>query len=357
MDMKSQREVSLVGSEEPLAEIMGKIATAISGTGPALAFGTVASIHAPADIAFIVATTGSTEISKEVALTAKAVIASAQASNKFLDAKQGEQWSLLLPPTHIAAVNVIIRSLELGTVPLDLRNFDGEFPKATYTAIVPTQLYRALHGDERLLRHLQATRAVLVGGAHLSPKLQELALSHKINVVTTYGMSETSGGCVYNGQPLDGVAIEVNKDSHIRISGKTLASGYLNFKDNAFDGTWFTTQDLGEIKNGILYVQGRADEVIISGGENISITAIEEFLATHFPNNQCAAFAVPDLEWGQALHIAIVGEIDSEQLSKALVKNLGVAAKPKQIHKIAQIPYIGIGKVNRAALLELLHYE
>lgn len=360
MDMKSQREVSLVGSEEPLAEIMAKITSALLGNGPALAFGPVQSSFAPDSIAVIVTTTGSTGVAKEVALTAQAVIASAQASHKFLGAKSGQRWSLLLPLTHIAGVNVLVRCLELQSQPIDLRNFKGRYPIADYTAIVPTQLYRALHGDERLLHHLQSAKAVLVGGAHLPQHLRDQAEHHKITIVTTYGMSETSGGCVYDGVPLDGVEVEIDKRSLVRISGKTLASTYLNAESewhDTFDGTWFTTQDIGEYVDEVLQILGRADEIIISGGENVSLRAIDELLSLHFPQIQAVAFAVSDIEWGHALNLAIVGEIEHSTLITFLENTLGVAAKPKKIHTVTSIPHIGIGKIDRKALVELLHNE
>jgi len=360
MDMKSQREVSLVGSEEPLAEIMAKITSALEGNGPALAFGAVQSSNAPDSIAIVVSTTGSTGSAKEVGLSAQSVIASAQASHKFLGAKIGQRWSLLLPLTHIAAVNVLVRSIELQSEPIDLRNFEGDYPHADFTAIVPTQLYRALHGDERLLRHLQAAKAVLVGGAHLPRHLRDQAEHHKIKIVTTYGMSETSGGCVYNGEPLDGVRIEIDAHSLARISGKTLASTYLNDEiawQKTFDGTWFTTQDIGEYDGGVLQILGRDDEIIISGGENVSLSAIDELLSLHFPQIQAVAFAVSDIEWGHALHLAIVGEIEHSTLRTFLENTLGVAAKPKKIHSVTSIPHIGIGKIDRKALVELLHNE
>lgn len=360
MDMKSQRKVSLVGSQEPLVEIMVKITSALFGDGPALGFGSVQSQFAPDSIAIVVTTTGSTGSAKEVALSAKAVIASAQASHKFLGAKSGQQWSLLLPLTHIAGVNVLVRSLELESEPIDLRNYVGEYPKADYTAIVPTQLYRALHGDERLLRHLQSAKAVLVGGAHLPRHLRDQSEHNKITVVTTYGMSETSGGCIYNGKPLDGVEIEIDKNSFVRISGTTLASTYLNSEDEwskFFDGTWFTSQDIGEYVNGFLQLLGRDDEIIISGGENVSLSAIDELLSLHFPEIEAAAFAVSDPEWGHVLHVAIVGEVENSTLISFLEHTLGVAAKPKKIHVVSSIPRLGIGKIDRKALIELLLNE
>jgi O-succinylbenzoic acid--CoA ligase len=173
-------------------------------------------------------------------------------------------------------------------------------------------------------------------------------------------MSETSGGCVYNGLPLDGVNIEINENSLVRISGKTLASTYLNAESDwqkTFDGTWFTTQDIGEYEDGALQILGRDDEIIISGGENVSLRTIDELLSLHFPQIQAVAFAVSDIEWGHALHLAIVGEIEHSTLIGFLENTLGVAAKPKKIHTVTSIPHIGIGKIDRKALVELLHNE
>ena len=172
-----------------------------------------------AKTAVLVTSTGSTGANKEISLSAGALLASAKASNKFLNANFGETWSLLLPLTHIAAVNVLVRSLELGTIPVNLIGHDGEYPKVDYTAIVPTQLFNALTGDDRLLKHLQSAKAVLVGGATLTAELQEQATNAGISVVTTYGMSETSGGCVYNGVPLEGVQVAISDAGFIKVLG------------------------------------------------------------------------------------------------------------------------------------------
>ena len=104
----------------------------------------------------------------------------------------------------MAGVNVIVRAIELGTLPIDVRDHQGEYPKVNFTAIVPTQLFKALNGDQFLLNHLRAADAVLVGGAALSQSLQSQAELAGIKIVTTYGMTETCGGCVYDGVALDG---------------------------------------------------------------------------------------------------------------------------------------------------------
>jgi O-succinylbenzoic acid--CoA ligase len=329
---------------------MASLAKALVSDGPALGFGAVTSTQVEAKTAVVVTSTGSTGANKEISLSAGALLASAKAANKFLGANFGETWSLLLPLTHIAAVNVLVRSLELGTIPLDLTDYQGEYPKVEYTAIVPTQLFNALNGDDRLLRHLQSVKAVLVGGAALTSELQEQATNAGIKVVTTYGMSETSGGCVYNGTPLEGVQIAISDSGFIKVSGPVLATNL-----NLDSQNWFVTSDLGELVDGQLKVLGRGDDVIISGGENISLIEIESAISASFSHFEFAAFAVSSEKWGQELHVAAVNAPAdfSQEVARLLVAKFGNAAKPKRFHQLAELPLIGIGKVDRRALAQL----
>ena len=358
MDISSQREILRTSPQCALPDLTREIASALEGSGPARSFGEVRTKFANSDIAIVVGTSGSTGLVKEVAFQRASLVASARASNSFIGAVAGSTWSLLLPVTHIAAVNVIIRSLELGTIPVDLRNFEGEYPAVDFTSIVPTQLYRALHSDKRLLRHLQGTKAVLVGGAALSSGLRVQAQSLGIKIVETYGMTETCGGCIYDGLPINGVKFEINDNGVIKIRGAVLAFDYLNPSAHfALQDGWFITNDLGEFIDGRLRVSGRADDVIITGGENLSLIAIEATLSVRFPELECAAFAVSDQQWGQALHIAVVGEVSESEISHYLEAAFGEIAKPKGILSISSLPLLGIGKVDRIALAKLVHHE
>jgi len=350
MDTKSQRLVSPIDGAWSTTQIMASLAKALVSDGPALGFGAVTSTEVEAKTAVLVTSTGSTGANKEISLSASALLASAKASNKFLNANFGETWSLLLPLTHIAAVNVLVRSLELGTIPVNLIGHSGEYPKVDYTAIVPTQLYNALTGDDHLLKHLQSAKAVLVGGAALTSELHIQATSAGISVVTTYGMSETSGGCVYNGLPLEGVQVAISDSGFIKILGPVLASN-LDLDSN----NWFVTTDRGELVDGQLKVQGRGDDVIISGGENISLIEIENAISQTFSNFEFAAFAVSSEKWGQELHVAAVNAPAefSEKVERLLVEKFGNAAKPKRFHQLSALPLIGIGKVDRGALAQL----
>jgi len=354
MENSSHKELLCLG-ESPIPEVMADLSAALVGMGPALCFAPMSRTHVPSPVAVVVATSGTTGGSKEVGITAKALLASAKASNQFLGAKYGQVWSLLLPLTHVAGINVLVRSMELGTTPLDLRSA-SEYPRADFTAIVPTQLFRALNGDTRLLEHLKNCRAVLVGGAALSDSVRRSAADAGIEIVTTYGMTETCGGCVYNGTPITGVEIDTS-DRRIRIKGATIAYSYLNDEQawrDCFVDDWFVTSDSGSFIDGRLAIDGRIDDVIISGGKKISLSSIEGTLQETFKENEFAAFAIPDAEWGSALHIAIAGDhpISTQEISSYLEKSLGVVAKPKGFLILSALPMIGVGKVDQKALVQ-----
>jgi o-succinylbenzoate---CoA ligase len=349
MDTSSHREVRTLGSTHTLAEYVSALDKALTADGPALGCGPVHSTSVRSDISLLVATSGSTGTPKEIALTSAALMASATASNKFLKASKGDTWSLLLPLTHIAGINVLVRAMQLESTPLDLRNHVGSYPRADFTAIVPTQLFNALNENSEFLKHLQGAKAVLVGGASLSPELHAQGVAAGINIVSTYGMSETCGGCIYDGVALDGVAFELTGDGRIKISGPVLA-------DVERENGWFVTNDLGKIVDGKLQVLGRLDDVIISGGENISLGAIEALINQKFPHLLVAAFSTPDNKWGQALHIAIESQDEKvkSEVSELLIKSLGSHAKPKSVLLLDKLPEIGIGKVDRISLAKLV---
>lgn len=352
MDTSSHREVRSLEPTHALAEYVSALDKALTTVGPALGCGPVHSTSVRSDISILVATSGSTGTPKEIALTASALLASAAASNKYLKAAKGDTWSLLLPLTHIAGINVLMRAKQLGTEPLDLRNHVGEYPHADFTAIVPTQLFNALTENPALLKHLQGAKAVLVGGASLSEELRAQGVAAGINIITTYGMSETCGGCVYDGVALDGVAFEITTDGRIKISGPILA-------DVKKENGWFVTQDLGKIMDGKLQVIGRSDDVIISGGENISLSAIEVAINKEYPDLLVAAFATPDSKWGQALHIAVQSQDENikSELSEVLVNSIGKHVKPKSVLLLDKLPQIGVGKVDRISLAKMVSDE
>jgi O-succinylbenzoic acid--CoA ligase len=172
-------------------------------------------------------------------------------------------------------------------------------------------------------------------------------------------MTETSGGCVYNGVPLEGVEVSITPENRIAIKGPVLAHTYLGAEalwETQYKDGWFHSSDVGRLENDKLIVEGRSDDVIISGGENISLSAIESSLHTHFPHKTFAAFSVKDSKWGDALHVAIAGDgfPSEEEVAAYLGEQFGEFSKPKGFLHLPELPLIGIGKVDRKQLTELL---
>jgi O-succinylbenzoic acid--CoA ligase len=360
-----RREVRLVDPAWSLSELMSRLAKALASDGPAIALSPFDGESIPSRISLIVNTTGSSGNIKEVGLTSSSLLSSAKASNTFVGAKIGDRWSLLLPLNHIAGINVLIRSLELGTIPLDCRNMShesgGKYATAEFSAIVPTQLFRALHGDSELLEHLRGCRAVLVGGAKLSSELRNQAIASGIKIIETYGSTETTGGCIYDGQPLDGVEIEVSAEGLLRIRGAVLAHSYLNTTEPLVDDHgWYTTSDLAHFEDEKLVIDGRSDDIFISGGENLSLSLVESVISENFPSLEYAAVTIPDAQWGQILCCALVNsEVSNHSeielgIQEALTNAIGEIAKVKRFLYIDELPLMGIGKVDRAELQSLM---
>ena len=350
MNENHPREVLPISPEWSIPQVAEALFRALSGAGPALAFAPIGTTTVTPDIAVIIPTSGSTGAPKEVALSAAALISSARASHKFLGAQSGDRWSLLLPINHIAGVNVLVRALELGVQPV------GIVDEADFTAIVPTQLQRALTGDEKLLTHLKNCKAVLVGGAATAEQLIIDAKAAGLNIVTTYGMSEMSGGCIYNHTPLHGVDVRISDSGNIQLKGPMMAESYLNnlelWTALTSDG-WFTTSDLGELVDGKLFVLGRTDDQIISGGEKISLGAIENLLHAEFVEQGFIAFGVPDLEWGTKLVIASNTQIDIEAVRSITRAQFGAHAVPKDFITLENLPLTTLGKPDRLATREI----
>ena len=359
----SNRSRSVISVDPALAigDVMNLVAKALAHQGPALNFTDDAIESVDSEICLIVGTTGSSGTRKSVALSSAALLASARASLDYLQARPGQTWALLLPLHHIAGINVLIRALDLGTTPVDLRDV-SEYANIDFSAVVPTQIFQALNGDDKLLAHMQSAKSVLVGGAQLQEDLLHRALDAGISVVRTYGMSETSGGCIYEGTPLKGVGLRISDAGLIEISGPVLASTYLNNEElwsQQYRDGWFTTSDHGAIDNGILKVLGRSDDVYNTGGEKVSLTHIDEILHTAFPHLQWCAVAVDDAQWGQRLVVAVSGveHPAMSEINTLLSNSLGDIAKAKQLLVFDQMPMIGIGKIDRAQIIDRAQRE
>jgi len=351
MGEKELRDLIPIQAEWSIPQLQENLAVALEGSGAALSTTQTQTKQVANEVALVVNTSGSTGDSKSVVLSSAALIASANASHKYLGATPGDSWSLLLPTTHIAGLNVIVRATALGSRVIDNRNTEN-YVDADFVSIVPTQLYKALTSDSKLLAHLTAAEAVLVGGAPLSDKLKKEAANKHVKIITTYGMTEMSGGCVYNQKPLDGVDVKISDAGLIQLSGPMIASGYLltNGQLEKFaDSDSFETTDLGEITNGMLKVLGRVDDVIISGGEKISLSAVEEIIKQILPKMDLIIFAMADDLWGEKLCLASTSLIDIEDLRT----NLDSILTPKEIFLFDEIPTTMLGKPDRIRAIQI----
>ena len=354
----------------PAADLLPALAAALDGSGPAVVPEVAPEVLAalrPAeplehdDVVLVVPTSGSTGEPKGVLLTAGNLRASALATADRLGGHAS--WLLAIPPTHVGGLQVLVRSLLAGTTPVVLP--PGPFEAASFAAataaltgrrrcvsLVPTQLRRLMTAEGR--DALRAYDAVLLGGAAAPPSLLAQARESGARVVTTYGMSETSGGCVYDGVPLDGVRVSV-VGGRVRLGGPVVAHGYRLRPDltaAAFAGDVFTTSDLGRLDGGVLTVLGRADDVLVSGGENVAPLAVEAALETHPSVVEAAVTGVPDEEWGSRVVALVVlrGPLPLDEARDHVAATLPRSWAPREVREVEALPLLASGKLDRAAL-------
>jgi O-succinylbenzoic acid--CoA ligase len=306
----------------------------------------------------VVVTSGSTGGGRAVLLPAAALIASAEATHDRLGG--AGSWLLALPVSAIAGLQVLCRSLLAGEPATVLARQEplsaavARMPAGRrYTALVPTQLRRFLDAEPDGLR---AFDAILVGGAATDPALLARARDAGVAVVTTYGMTETAGGCVYDGEPLDGVRARVT-DGGVELSGPVVALGYRRdpvATAEAFADGWFRTRDAGTLRDGRLTVTGRLDDVVITGGVNVAPAAVEAALREHPHVADAVVFGRPDDEWGQRVVAAVVPSGGTApqlaELRAWVADRLGAPAAPRQLHLLAEVPLLHTGKPDRRAV-------
>jgi O-succinylbenzoic acid--CoA ligase len=313
------------------------------------------------DVAIVLATSGSTGQPKAAELTGAALNASARASLSRLDrlgppgAFDG-RWLCCLPRHHISGLGILVRSLVTGKPPEITDRVDAaviESTRCQYVSLVPTQLKRLLDAGAALGKF----HAILLGGAPAAPELLAEARAAGARVVTTYGMTETCGGCVYDGVPLDGVKVSTGADGRIRISGAVLFSGYrlapaLTAASLA-DG-WFLTSDLGDFgEDGRLAVHGRADDVINTGGEKVVPGAIEAVLRQCAGVREVVVVGVPDPDWGEKVTAVVVPGADRPALAElraAVQARMPRYAAPHRVVYVTAIPMLASGKPDRLEL-------
>ena len=317
--------------------------------------------------AVVVGTSGSTGVPKGVELSAAALQHSARASLDRVGARPGERWLCCLPVTHVAGLAVLVRSLVSGTEPVLAERADAGTVAASgcaHVSLVPTQLQRLLlQADAHGPAPLAGFSSVLLGGAATPAGLLEAGRDAGVPLVTTYGMTETCGGCVYDGVPLDGVRAEVRDDGRIWITGPVLFSGYLGGPRTPDDG-WFRTGDLGRLDaEGRLTVRGRADDVITTGGHKVVPGEVAAALQSCPGVREAVVAGQPDPEWGERV-VAVVVPADPadpptlELLRRHVRERLPRYAIPSRVVMVDAVPMLPSGKYDIVRLRqELLRRE
>lgn len=319
-----------------------------------------------ANVALVVPTSGSTGTPKGAQLSAVNLVASADATHRRLGGPG--QWLLAMPAHHIAGLQVLIRSLIAGVDPLAIdlsRGFNiDDFARGAaelartgdrcYTSLTPMQLAKALD-TLRGIEALQLFDAILVGGSAINPQLLSSAQQLNINVVTTYGSSETAGGCVYDGYALDGVQIRVSS-GRIHLGGPMVAHGYRNHPDHpAFaEPGWFITSDGGQLHGSRLQVTGRLDNIITSGGLKLHPEVLEHALLEIPGVDHACVAGIPHPRLGQAIVAAYTGRASVTDILVAL-EDSGTPRwqLPKDLRHVDELPLTGSGKVDRQAVAAL----
>lgn len=313
------------------------------------------------DTALVIATSGSTGTPKGVELSRTALERSARATLRRVAARTGDRWLCCLPTSHIAGVQVLIRSVVAGTHPVLHERFDVAAVAncdAAHVSLVPTQLRRLLDAGT----DLSVFSSIVLGGAAAPPGLLAGARAAGGRVFTTYGMSETCGGCVYDGVPLDGARVELRDVDagvgRVALGGPMLFTGYRLAPDataQVRDGEWFLTGDLGRFDEDRLRVVGRLDDVINTGGEKVLPGPVAHELSRHAAVFDVAVVGRPDHDWGERVTAVVVpADPDAppslDELRAHVRAVLPAAAAPRELELVARIPLLASGKPDRRLL-------
>ena len=305
------------------------------------------------DVALVVATSGSAGEPKAAELTHDALRAAVLSSAERLGVDASDSWVCCLPVAHMGGMLVLLRNLILGAAVQVQAHFDPvgvARSGAGCTSVVPTMVAR-IHAAGETLRRF---KAVLVGGAALDPALRVPP------VVTTYGMTESCGGVVYDGRALGGVGVRIGDDDEIQLSGPTVMRGYRLSSSQPFtpDG-WLRTNDAGQISDGVLTVFGRLDDVIITGGEKVWPQEVEDVLRAHPSVADVAVLGLPDRDWGSNVTAAVVpadavNPLTLESLREFGAERLARYKLPRDLRLLDSIPRTPSGKIRIRDLRQVL---
>ena len=375
------------------AWLMAALGDALSGGAPVLpvpadaddraaaahAADEVAALHRtelPHGTALVVRTSGSSGVPKAVALSAEALRSSAEATHERFGG--AGQWLVALPTHLISGLQMLVRSEVSGLPPVF---FDGPFDAGLllraaevmeadrrYVSLVPVQFSRLLDLAERdrgAADALRAFDAVLVGGQSVSLELRRRAHELGIALKRSYGMTETAGGCVYDGVEIGDTRVRI-RGGEVQLAGPSLALGYVGdpgltadrfIEEAGRDGAttrWYRTGDAGELLGGMLTVTGRLDRVIVSGGVNVSLDEVERAAREHAGWESAVAVGVPHPEWGERVGLVVEtggeGSLAFDEVRAALRERLGAAAAPEWATETDELPRLAGGKPDLRAI-------
>lgn len=338
------------------------------GGGGAVLLGPGLDAPAEADLAgasLVVFTSGTTGAPKGVRLTVDNLEAASVASIGHLGHDESDTWLLAMPLHHVGGLSILIRSAFAGGSVRLLPGFDPEnFAAAmeedvTMVSVVPTMLRRILDSHPGPYEGL---RAVLLGGGPIPAGLLERASQANLPTLPTYGMTETFGQVATldpgspparRAHPLPGIQLRIGSDRLIAVRGSQVSPGYLGEPDRT--DPWFVTGDLGELdSDGALKILGRADTVIVTGGENVDPARVEATLREHTAIDDALLVDLPDDHWGSVVACLYIGEVSPGEAELWLGQRLPVFMVPKRWLAVDRIPTTALGKPDRSAARSLL---
>ena len=357
----------------------------VAGTDPA-AIAALQRETLPDGTALVVRTSGSSGVPKAVALGAEALRASAEATHEAFGGPG--QWLIALPVHLISGLQMLVRSEISGIAPVFFDGGSGGFDPERlltaaerldhdrrYVSLVPVQFSRLLDLAERDRDAAEALRrfdAVMVGGQGVPLTMRRRAHELGVALKRSYGMTETAGGCVYDGVEIGDTRVRI-REGEVQLAGPTLALGYIGdpvltaerfIEDRGRDGVltrWYRTGDAGELLGGMLTVTGRLDRVIISGGVNVSLDEVERVARDFAGWGSAVALAAPHPEWGERVSLVVETESGAEaqaagfdEVRTAIRDRLGAAAAPEWVTETEEIPRLAGGKPDLTALDEWL---
>jgi len=317
----------------------------------------------------IVCTSGSTGNPKAVEISSAAIKSAVQIVNSQFNAPAS--WLLAINPAFIGGFMVLARAI------ISEQNWEyglddnAKFSPDLFAGIAQTQIAKfgkvrtslvsaqlaALVAQDHI-EILKKFDAILVGGGQISPKQYQQLKNEGVNLIRTYGMTESSGGVVWDGKTLGEVKIRIENPSQngagrISIMSPSNATcyhgsseGIKNLNETTFNQGWLLTQDIGTFQNNELKVIGRSDDIVVSGGNNVSVHAVENVLRDQPGVDDAVVFAIPDEVWGTVIAAVVVGEAEKNQLLLAVEKELGSPAKPRVIKFAHELPLLPNGKID-----------